>query len=322
MEHLEAVLADRAHAMGVEVRRGHAVDGVAQAPDGVTVRAGSVPVRARWLVGCDGGRSTVRKAAGFEFVGTEPEFTGYSIQVEMASPNALTAGRHYTATGMYTYQPPGIIAMADFDEGAFHRTESITLEHVQSVLRRVSGVDVTITALHLATTWTDRAFQATAYRKGRVVLAGDACHIHSPLGGQGLNLGLGDAMNLGWTLASVIRARRQMLCWTRMPQNGIRSGRRSSTGAVHRSQSCGRASVHERSKTRSLYAGFRAECMFGFRRGIGARPDHWLDTGCEQARSWTPRATCAPRSASSSFRDSRQVASLKWRADSLVTCKV
>jgi len=93
----------------------------------------------------------------------------------------------------------------DFDEGAFHRTESITLEHVQSVLRRVSGVDVTITALQLATTWTDRAFQATVYRKGRVFLAGDACHIHSPLGGQGLNLGLGDAMNLGWKLASVIR---------------------------------------------------------------------------------------------------------------------
>jgi hypothetical protein len=147
----------------------------------------------------------VRKAGGFEFVGTEPEFTGYSVEVEMASPDALAAGRHYTPTGMYTYQRPGIIAMVNFDEGAFHRTESITLEHVQSVLRRVSGVDVTITALHLATTWTDRAFQATAYRKGRVLLAGDACHIHSPLGGQGLNLGLGDAMNLGWKLASVIR---------------------------------------------------------------------------------------------------------------------
>ena len=205
MEQLESVLAARAIAMGVEIRLGQRFEQFVQADDAVTVHAGGAPVRAQWLVGCDGGRSAVRKAGGFEFVGTEPEFTGYSIQVEMASPDALTAGRHYTATGMYTYQRPGIIAMVDFDEGAFHRTESITLEHVQSVLRRVSGVDVAITALHLATTWTDRAYQATAYRQGRVFLAGDACHIHSPLGGQGLNLGLGDAMNLGWKLASVIR---------------------------------------------------------------------------------------------------------------------
>lgn len=95
--------------------------------------------------------------------------------------------------------------MVDFDGGACHRTEPITLEHVQTVLRRISDADVTLTALQLATTWTDRAYQATAYRKGRVLLAGDAAHIHSPLGGQGLNLGLGDAMNLGWKLASTIR---------------------------------------------------------------------------------------------------------------------
>jgi hypothetical protein len=95
--------------------------------------------------------------------------------------------------------------MVDFDGGAFHRIEPITLEHVQAVLRRVSGADVTVTALQLATTWTDRAYQATAYRKGRVLLAGDAAHIHSPLGGQGLNLGFGDATNLGWKLAATIR---------------------------------------------------------------------------------------------------------------------
>jgi hypothetical protein len=76
---------------------------------------------------------------------------------------------------------------------------------VQAVLRRVSGADVTLTALPLVTTWTDRAYQATAYRKRRVLLAGDAAHTHSPLGGQGLNLGLGDAMNLGWKLAATTR---------------------------------------------------------------------------------------------------------------------
>src|SRR5262249_57707332 len=67
------------------------------------------------------------------------------------------------------------------------------------------GTDVTLGAVHLAATWTDRSHQATTYRKGRVLLAGDAAHIHSPLGGQGLNLGLGDAMNLGWKLAATIR---------------------------------------------------------------------------------------------------------------------
>lgn len=209
MEHVESVLAARALAMGVEIRRGQGVEGFDPSGDGVTVHAGGEEHGARWLVGCDGGRSTVRKAGGFDFSGTAPEFTGYSVQVEMADGEKLAPGRHYTSTGMYTYQPgedgPGTIAMVDFDAGAFHRTQPITLAQVQTVLRRVSGTDVTLTALPQATTWTDRACQAAAYRNGRVLLAGDAAHIHSPLGGQGLNLGLGDAMNLGWKLASTIR---------------------------------------------------------------------------------------------------------------------
>ena len=205
MEHLETALAARASAMGVDIRRGLGVDGFDQSDKEVTVRAGDEIFHARWLVGCDGGRSTVRKLGGFAFTGTEAEFTGYSVEVEMADPDRLSLGRHYTPTGMYTYSRPGTIAMVDFDGGAFHRTRPITLEHVQAVLRRVSGIDVTLTALHLATTWTDRAYQGTAYRNKRVLLAGDAAHIHSPLGGQGLNLGLGDAMNLGWKLAATIR---------------------------------------------------------------------------------------------------------------------
>ena len=205
IEYLESALAARASAMGVEIRRGLGVEDFEQADGEVTIRAGGETFRGRWLVGCDGGRSTVRKAGGFEFVGTDPEFTGYSVEVEMADPDKLRLGRHYTPTGMYTYSLPGTIAMVEFDGGAFHRTQPITIEHVQAVLRRVSGADVTVTALRSATTWTDRAYQATAYRRGRVLLAGDAAHIHSPLGGQGLNLGLGDAMNLGWKLASTIR---------------------------------------------------------------------------------------------------------------------
>jgi 2-polyprenyl-6-methoxyphenol hydroxylase-like FAD-dependent oxidoreductase len=204
MEHLESVLATRAGAMGVEIRRGLGVEGLDQTGEQVTIRAGGETFRGRWLVGCDGGRSTVRKAGGFEFVGTDPEFTGYSVAVELADPDKLVPGRHYTPAGMFTYARPGTIAMVDFDGGAFHRTEP-TLDHVQAVLRRISGADVSLRALQLATTWTDRACQATAYRNGRLLLAGDAAHIHSPLGGQGLNLGLGDAMNLGWKLAATIR---------------------------------------------------------------------------------------------------------------------
>ena len=205
MEDLETVLATRAASIGAEIRRGLGVETLDQADEGVTVHAGGDTFQGRWLVGCDGGRSAVRKAAGFAFAGTDSEFTGYSVEVELAEPNQLQPGRHYTPSGMFTYTRPGTIAMVDFDGGACHRTTPITLDHVQAVLRRVSGVEVTLTALHLATTWTDRAKQATTYRNGRVLLAGDAAHIHSPLGGQGLNLGLGDVMNLGWKLASTIR---------------------------------------------------------------------------------------------------------------------
>lgn len=205
LESIESVLAARATAMGAEILRGIGVEGVDQSHDAVTVHAAGATFHGRWLVGCDGGRSTVRKAGGFPFAGTDPEFTGYSIAADLADPDQLRPGRHYTPTGMYTYARLGPIAMVDFDGGAFHRTQPITLEHVQTVLRRVSGTDVTVTALHQAATWTDRAYQATAYRNGRVLLAGDAAHVHSPLGGQGLNLGLGDAMNLGWKLAATLR---------------------------------------------------------------------------------------------------------------------
>lgn len=206
MAELEAVLARRAEALGVEIKRGLAITGFHQAADEVTVQSGDRSFKGKWLVGCDGSRSVVRKTGGFEFAGTEPEFTGYSVKVDIADPEKLSPGRNVTPRGMYLQSQPGYLAIQDFDGGAFHGSEKpVTPEHVQEVLRRISNTDVTINALHIATTWTDRARQATAYRNGRVFLAGDAAHIHSPLGGQGLNLGLGDAMNLGWKLAATIR---------------------------------------------------------------------------------------------------------------------
>ncbi len=204
LQSLEAVLAERAVSLGVQIERGCTVQAVYAREAQMEVQTGRGLMRGRWLVGCDGARSTVRKQSGFVFAGTAPEFTGHTLQVELADPSVLVPGRQFTEHGMCNFNPPGMLALADFDGGAGHRTP-LDRHTAQALLRRVSGREATITALHLATTWTDAARQATAYRSGRVLLAGDAAHMHSPLGGQGLNLGIGDAMNLGWKLAAVVR---------------------------------------------------------------------------------------------------------------------
>ena len=201
---LEAVLAEHALALGVHILRGVTVENIQPQADQVCVEAGGQRFSGRWLVGCDGGRSTVRKRGGFAFVGTEPEFTGHSLSVTLEDPAVLTPGRQYSDHGMCNFNPPGTLALADFDGGAGHR-QALTRETAEALLRRVSGRDARVRELHLATTWTDAARQADRYRNGRVLLAGDAAHVHSPLGGQGLNLGVGDAMNLGWKLAAVLR---------------------------------------------------------------------------------------------------------------------
>jgi flavin-dependent dehydrogenase len=206
LEAVETVLSERASKLGVEVRRGVAVSAVTQDDESVVAQAGEHEHAARWVVGCDGGRSTVRTLAGFDFVGTEPQFTGYVVLATIADPGKLRPGFNLTPTGMYLRTPAeGYIGMLEPDGGAFDRSQRPTREHLQAVLRRVSGTDVTLSEVHLASTFTDRAMQTTTYRQGRVLLAGDAAHIHSPLGAQGLNLGIGDAMNLGWKLAATVR---------------------------------------------------------------------------------------------------------------------
>jgi len=206
MQELETILSRRAEGLGVVIRRGLDVTDFHQTEDGVSVQCADQSFQSKWLVGCDGSRSVVRKAAGFEFAGTEPEFTGYTAKMDIDDPEKLRPGRNLTPTGMYLQSQPGYLMIQEFDGGAFHDSgEPVTLEYLQELLRRVSNTNVTISALHTAATWTDRARQATNYRKGRVLLAGDAAHIHSPLGGQGLNLGLGDAINLGWKLAANIQ---------------------------------------------------------------------------------------------------------------------
>lgn len=205
LEAVEAILSERATELGVRIERGVVVDAVARDAEGVEARAGDQAYPARWLVGCDGGRSAVRGLAGFGFAGTEPQLTGYTALTTIADPEKLNGGFSLTPQGMYLRTPiEGHIGIMDFDGGVFDRSQPPTREHLQEVLRRVSGTDVTLSEVHLASSFTDRAMQTTTYRQGRVLLAGDAAHIHSPLGGQGLNLGIGDALNLGWKLAATV----------------------------------------------------------------------------------------------------------------------
>ncbi|WP_327071428.1 FAD-dependent monooxygenase [Kitasatospora sp. NBC_01302] len=203
---LEELLAGHLARLGVPVHRGVEVTALQDTGEGVLVGTTAGPVRTGWLVGCDGGRSTVRRLAGIDFPGTDPELTGHLAVAGIADPEKLADGWTWSPLGAYRYGPqPGRVVTVEFGRAPADRSAPVTLEEVQSSLRRVSGTDVTLTALRApATRWSDNARQAASYRSGRVLLAGDAAHVHSPFGGQGLNLGVGDAMNLGWKLAAVI----------------------------------------------------------------------------------------------------------------------
>ena len=204
---VEQLLGERAAELGVEVRRGVSVESFEQDADGVSVAcADGTRLRARWLVGCDGGRSAVRKQAGFAFPGTDPEITAYQAMAELTGTEALEPGWHATGTGIYTFGPtPDRIVVISFAGAPVDRDAPITPRELQDAIRHVTGAEVTVHGIRVATRFTDNARQASTYRQGRVLLAGDSAHVNSPFGGQGLNLGLGDAMNLGWKLAAVCR---------------------------------------------------------------------------------------------------------------------
>lgn len=208
IQKIEAVLIERAESLGVVILRDKAVTEIlAQSEIGITVKASDdASYSSRWLVGCDAGQSRVRKAAYFDFVGTEARFTGYAIKCDFDHSEKLRPGFHVTKTGMYIVAGTDCLHLVVFGGAIFDRRQEITREHLQDVMNRVTGItDLKITTVHLVSSYTDRSKQATSYRKGRVLPAGDAAHIHSPLGAQGLNVGLGDAMNLGWKLATTIR---------------------------------------------------------------------------------------------------------------------
>ncbi|WP_280875578.1 FAD-dependent oxidoreductase [Streptomyces pseudovenezuelae] len=203
---LEALLTEHLARLGVSVRRGVEVTALEDTGDGVLVGTTAGAVRTGWLVGCDGGRSTVRRLAGIDFPGTDPELAGHLALVDIADPDKLASGWAWSTRGAYRCGPqPGRVVTVEFGGAPADRSAPVTLEELQSTLRRVSGTDVTLTALRgTATRWTDNARQAATYWSGRVLLAGDSAHVHSPFGGQGLNLGFGDAMNLGWKLGAVV----------------------------------------------------------------------------------------------------------------------
>jgi len=208
---LEAILADRARALGVEVRRECDVTRFVEQADGIDVEwaspRGPGRIRCAWLVGCDGGRSFIRKMAGFDFPGTAPTSTFYQVIAEIDHPERLLPiGWRRTSDGVFSYGPvPGRLFMLDFIGTPEDRQAPVTREEVELVLRRISGADVRVKALESGSRWADNTRLADTYRRGRVLLAGDAAHVHSPFGGQGLSLGLVDAANLGWKLAAVVR---------------------------------------------------------------------------------------------------------------------
>lgn len=207
---LEKILSERVAALDIEVRRGCEVTVVEPHDDGVAVRwtspDGPDHARCAWLVGCDGGRSSIRKLAGFAFPGTPPSLTMYQAVLDLDHPERLPRYLTRTSEGVVVNGPrPRWIGLHDFSGPPADRKAPVTREEIESVLRRISGADVRVTAIEQANRFSDSARLVDTYRRDRVLLAGDAAHVHSPLGGQGLSLGLVDAANLGWKLAAVVR---------------------------------------------------------------------------------------------------------------------
>jgi 2-polyprenyl-6-methoxyphenol hydroxylase-like FAD-dependent oxidoreductase len=214
--HIERILADWVHELRVPIHYGSEVTGFAQDETGVDVElSDGQSLRAEYLVGCDGGRSLIRKAAGIEFPGWDATTSALIAQVEMAEEPEL--GIRRTATGMHAlgkveyeirdgevvYKAGGTVGVMMTEEHVGATTEP-TLRDLSEALIAVYGTDYGIHSPTWISRFTDMTRQAASYRKGRVLLAGDAAHVHSPVGGQGLNTGVQDAVNLGWKLARVV----------------------------------------------------------------------------------------------------------------------
>jgi 3-(3-hydroxy-phenyl)propionate hydroxylase len=213
--HIERILGGRVAELKVPVYYDKEVTGFAEDDAGVDVElSDGQSLRAGYLVGCDGGRSVVRKAAGIEFSGWDPTTSSLIAQVEMTEEPEL--GIRRTPSGMHAlgkveyeikdgevvYKPGGTVGVMLTESHV--GTSEPTLRDLSEGLIAVYGTDYGIHSPTFISRFTDMTRQAAAYREGRVLLAGDAAHVHSPVGGQGLNTGVQDAVNLGWKLAQVV----------------------------------------------------------------------------------------------------------------------
>ena len=216
-KHIERILADWVTELEVPILYGREITGFMQHDAGIDVTlADGQLLRAQYLVGCDGGRSVIRKTAGIDFPGWDATTSNILAEVEMTETPPY--GVHRSAAGMYAfgreqydivggeivYKDIGPIGVMVTEPNPNSTTEP-TLDDLKALLIAACGTDYGVHSPTWISRFTDTTRQAARYRSGRVLLAGDAAHIHSPIGGQGLSTGVQDAVNLGWKLAQVIK---------------------------------------------------------------------------------------------------------------------
>ncbi|HEY3740049.1 MAG TPA: FAD-dependent monooxygenase [Bryobacteraceae bacterium] len=205
-KHIERLLAGWVDELKVPIYRGREVTGFVQDDTGVDVElSDGPPLRADYLVGCDGGRSVIRKSAAIDFPGSDPTISHLLAEVEVAAEPPW--GLRRDAFGIHAFSPSvsgkpvGILVT----EQQLGKTTEPTLHDLSETLIAVYGTDYGVHSPTSISRFTDMSRQAATYRDRRVLLAGDAAHVHYPAGGQGLNTGVQDAVNLGWKLAQVIK---------------------------------------------------------------------------------------------------------------------
>jgi len=204
-ERIERILADWVDELAVPIYREREVTGFAQDATGVDVAlGGGGSLRATYLVGCDGGRSLVRKRAGIDFAGWDPSVTYLIAEAEMTGEPEVGIRRGDKGINGLGKLEDGKRVRAVLIEQQVRHGEEPTLDDLREALIAVYGTDYGVHSVTWLSRFSDMARQAVSYRERRVLLAGDAAHVHSPAGGQGLNIGVQDAVNLGWKLAQVV----------------------------------------------------------------------------------------------------------------------
>jgi 3-(3-hydroxy-phenyl)propionate hydroxylase len=204
--HIERILAGWVSELAVPIYRGREVTGFSQDDTGVDIGlSDGNSLRAEYLVGCDGGRSLIRKAAGIEFPGWDPTTSWLIAEVETSEEPEW--GFRHDAIGIHAIGKleDGRRVRVVLTEQQLGATGQPTVRDVSEALIAVYGTDYGIHSPTWISRFTDMTRQAAAYRDRRVMLAGDAAHVHPPMGGQGLNIGVQDAVNLGWKLAQVVK---------------------------------------------------------------------------------------------------------------------